>query len=113
MRCQSPEDRDARVVDPGVDAAELAHHRVAQPPDILSLADIADDGDRLPSLLANSPGYSSQRFFVPGGGNYLRAVLGRHARCDQADPGAGARDDDDLLVERLQLCGHGGSWFLL
>ena len=100
------EDRRARVVHPGVDPPEHLHRIVRR----LHAAQVADVGRlRLDAAavrlhLRDQP---AQHVLRPGDHQHARAALRRHARGDQADPGTRPRDDDHLLVQRLQCDRHG------
>ena len=92
-------DRDGGVVDPGVDAAELARCAVsAMRFDLLRVGDIGDDVDGAPALPADLlDGASRGRARCARRAPRRRPRSRRHLRRHQPDAAGRAGDDDDLF----------------
>jgi hypothetical protein len=108
-------DRRRGVVDPRVEPAERAHGGARHLVDVAVLRHVARHGDH-PQVVV--PGGARRVEHVPPGLAQRRpvarrehqaadAALGGQARGGEADPTRPPRQDEDLLAQRREACGHG------
>src|SRR5690606_21545373 len=92
---------DARVVDPGIEAAELRYGYIDDAGHVLRVADIGHGIGRLPTLLSDVLTNPLQDVLIARCQNHPGSCLGCTTSCSQANAGRGAGDDDGLLIQRL------------
>ncbi len=98
--------RDAGVVHPGIETAELLDGEVGDLLHGLAIADVGCQGDHLIAA-AEFAGDLLQRLLVARHQHQAGALGHGGARGGQADAAGGAGDDDDLLGERTKIGLHG------
>jgi hypothetical protein len=99
-------DGDARVVDPGVEAAEALLGRDADAVHVAHAAHVGDDVDGLAALAPDLLGQALQRLLGARGQHETRAAPSGHPRRHQTDARRRARDHDCLLAQLLQSQFH-------
>jgi hypothetical protein len=99
--------RDRRVVDPRIDAAELGNRRVRNALNVLRIRNVGNDRER---PAAAAPDFANGLFevrFVACGKDNASATLGGAFAGDKADAARPAGDHHDLFVMRKQPGFHG------
>ena len=103
-----PPQADPGVVDPGVEAAEAGDGLCGEVVDVLVLADIGDDEDRVATLGRNVGDDLGESGFVARGEDDVGSGCGGLEGSGEPDAAGGSGDDDGLLGEGLEGLLHGG-----
>jgi len=103
---QPAEHGNARIVDPGVDAAKTFHGSLPDTLDIAGVADVGSHRGHQRSLAAQFARQLVQRLGAARGKDQLCALFCCHACCGQADAACGAGDHDDLLADVAEFNWH-------
>src|SRR5215213_4589272 len=95
----APVNRDASVIDPRIEAAEMLNGSVRNPPDILFLPDICNDRDGLAAISFNFILKLAERVTASRREHKLCALLRCHSCRYQTDAARSTRNHNDLLIE--------------
>ena len=96
-------DRDAGVVDPGVDPAEPLHRPLAHAGDGVAIAHVGHHREGLPAPRPDLAHQFVERVLVARHDHQRSAAAGQPPCGGEADAGRRAGEDDDLLFEGLQV----------
>ncbi len=96
-------DRNAGVVDPRVEGAELSHRDVGDTIHFLGHGHVGDDMGGAAAAHLDFFDRHTQIAFVPRRQHYARAARSRHSRRRQADAARRAGDHDHLIAQSLRF----------
>src|SRR5205085_9954403 len=99
-------DRDARVVDPRVEAAEARDRLAGDATHVLLPPHVRDDVSGLAARAFDLPDELFKRLLAPRGDDEARAAFGRRPRGDESDAARSAGDYDDLILQLFEFNAH-------
>jgi hypothetical protein len=104
------EDCNAGIVDPGIEAAELADRRLGDSLHVVIAADIRRNGYGSPTLGLAVTRDFLQGSLVPGHESKLGTTTGQGVGRRQADAAGRSGENHNLLLDGLEAYCHGTSW---